>query len=256
MHTVTSADGTTIAYDQAGSGPALVFLSGAFNDRTTCAPVAEALRDRYTVVCVDRRGRGDSGDAIAAADVARYVIDREIEDLDAVIAAVGGRAAVFGFSSGATLALHAAAAGSAIGELVLYEAPYGLSRDTTLPTRLAHLIEQGRRGDAVATMQLDGIGLPAEMVEQARQSPMWQQLEAIAQTVVYDATITSLPSPPVDTETLVITGAETWPGLRDAAARLTKELAHARQVEVPAGANHTIPAAATADAVHAFLSQA
>ncbi|WP_235999550.1 alpha/beta fold hydrolase [Qaidamihabitans albus] len=182
MQTVTSADGTTIAYDRAGSGPVVVFVPGAFNDATTCAPLAEQLEDRYTVVCPDRRGRGRSGDAITPADAATYDVQREIEDLDAVIAAEGGEAAVFGYSSGAILALRAAVAGSRITRLALYEPPFaigGLARPgpEDLPERLAALIADGRPGDAVATMQIDGIGLPAHTVEEIRRSPMWSRLE-------------------------------------------------------------------------------
>jgi pimeloyl-ACP methyl ester carboxylesterase len=186
------------------AGPTVVFVPGAFNDCTTCAPLAEQLEDRYTVVCPDRRGRGHSSDAIAPADAATYAVEREIEDLDAVIAAEGGEAAVFGFSSGAILALQAAVAGSRITRLALYEPPFALGglagfAQDGFPERLATLIADGKPGDAVATMQIEGIGLPAQMVEQARQSPMWRQLEAIAQTVVYDATITRAPNLPTVT---------------------------------------------------------
>lgn len=265
MPTVTSADGTTIAYDQAGTGPVIVFVPGAFNDRTTCAPLAEALQDRYTVICVDRRGRGGSTDAIAPADVASYTVEHEIADLDAVLAAAGGQATVFGFSSGANLALRAAAAGSAISRLVLHEPPFAIggltgSAKEGLVARLAELVATGHPGEAVATMQIEGIGLPAEMVTRLRQSPMWAQLEAIAQTVVYDATITRAPNLPttemtkVPVETLVLAGSETWPGLRSAAAALPELLAKARYVELPGGANHTIPKEATVKALHEFLT--
>lgn len=264
MHTVTSADGTTIAYDRAGSGPLLVFVPGAFNDRTTCATLADQLRDRYTVVCPDRRGRGDSGDAIAASDVAAYEVQREIEDLDAVIAAEGGEAAVFGFSSGGILALHAAAAGSRITRLALYEPPFALgglagSAQEGLPAKLAALIVAGRRGDAVATMQIEGIGLPPEMVEQARRSPMWPRLEALAQTVVYDATLCRAPNLPtpgmarLDIDALVLSGSESWEGVCEAAKALPAHLAKARYAEVAGGAGHGIPAEATAEELDAFL---
>ncbi|HEY6737440.1 MAG TPA: alpha/beta hydrolase [Actinopolymorphaceae bacterium] len=266
MHTVTSADGTTIAYERAGSGPTIVFLSGAFNDRTTCAPVAEHLRDRWTTVLVDRRGRGDSTDAIAAADVGTYDVRREIEDLDAVIAAEGGDAVVFGFSSGAHLALHAAAAGSRITRLALYEPPFaigglaGTAREG-LVEKLAALVADGKNGDAVATMQLEGIGLPAEMVEQARRSPMWAGLEAMAQTVVYDAALTRAPNVPtpqmarLEVPTLVLAGAESWPMLRDASRALAQQLARAEYVEVAGGSGHGMPAESTADAVTEFLGR-
>jgi pimeloyl-ACP methyl ester carboxylesterase len=261
MPTVTSADGTTIAYDQVGTGPVVVLVAGAFNDRSTCAALADALRQRYTVVNVDRRGRGTSTDAIAPQDVAAYTVEHEIADLDAVLAAVGGEAAVFGFSSGAILALRAAAAGSSITKLVMYEPPFavgdlaGTARED-LPARLAELVAAGRLDDAVATMQLEGIGLPAEFVARARQSPMWPNLVAIAQTVVYDATLTRAPNLPaaVPVETLVLAGSESWPAVRSASATLPDLLAKAHYVEVPGGAGHTIPVAATVEAMDRFLA--
>lgn len=266
MDTVISTDGTTIAYEREGTGPTIVFVSGAFNDRTTCAALAERLRDRYTVVCVDRRGRGDSTDAIAPEDAGSYEPQREIDDLDAVIAATGGPAAIFGFSSGAILALQAAVAGSAISHLMLYEAPFAIgglagAARPGLPARLAEHIANGEAGDAVATMQIDGIGIPPERVEQFRQSPMWPQLEAIAQTVVYDATICAAPNLPteamreLDVPALVLAGSESWPGMREASATLPEHLRRARYVEVPGGAEHGIPAEATADAIDAFLRE-
>ncbi|WP_116949241.1 alpha/beta fold hydrolase [Jiangella endophytica] len=259
MLTTTSADGTTIAYDRSGSGPPVVFVSGAFNDRHTLAPVAAALAPSHTVVCYDRRGRGDSG------DTAPYAVDREIEDLAAVLAVVGGSAAVFGFSSGANLALLAASRGLPVTALVMYEAPFALSSDdrrpADLPSRLAALIAAGRRADAVTTFQLEGIGLPPDMVAGIRQSPFFPQLEAIAPTVIYDATVTA---PPYDQPTpsmralqvpvLVLTGAQTWPVLRRAAEALPSRLADARYLTVPGGADHTIPAPETAEVVRTFLA--
>ena len=264
MPTVTSTDGSTIAYDQVGTGPVVVLVAGAFNDRTTCAALADALADRYTVVNLERRGRGASTDAIAPEDVAGYTVEHEIADLDAVIAATGGEAAVFGFSSGCHLALRAAAAGSAITKLVMYEPPFALgdlagSAREDLAARLAELVVAGRMDDAVATMQTDGIGLPAEVVAQIRQSPMWPNLVAIAQTVVYDATLTKAPNLPdasdavAAVETLVLAGSETWPAVRSASAALPDRLAKAHFVEVPGGANHTIPVEATVDAMDRFL---
>jgi pimeloyl-ACP methyl ester carboxylesterase len=265
LRTVESVDGTTIAYERAGTGPVLVFLAGAFNTRGTCAELAGFLTDDFTTVLVDRRGRGDSTDALAAADVGSYLVDLEVADLDAVVAAEGGRAAVFGFSSGGTLALHAAAAGSAISELVLYEAPFALAGlpapPADAPGRLAALVAEGRRGDAVALMQREVIGLPAEMVEQARLSPGWPSLEAIAQTVVYDATITHAPNVPspamraLDVPTLVVCGAETWPGLRAAGVALADELAYGTYAEVAGGAGHGIAAEATAALLRDWLRQ-
>ena len=111
MRTVNSADGTAIAFDLFGSGPPVIMVVGAFNTRSGTEPLAVALQDRFTVLNYDRRGRGDSGDTLP------YAVEREIEDIDALIDAAGGSAAVFGHSSGATLALRAAAQGLAISKL-------------------------------------------------------------------------------------------------------------------------------------------
>jgi pimeloyl-ACP methyl ester carboxylesterase len=173
-----------------------------------------------------------------------------VEDLAVLIEHVGGAAAVFGYSSGAVLGLYAATT-LPITHLALYEAPFavpGQARSADLPDRLAALISDGRPGDAVALFQTEGIGLPPQMVEQIRRSPMWPALEAIAQSTVYDAAITTELAEPtaamtaVDVPTLVLTGADTWPALREAA----RSLPIGRHVEVAGGENHDIPVEATA----------
>src|SRR5919199_3454838 len=115
MDKVRSEDGTAIAFERGGEGPPIILVLGAFNDRATGAPLAAALQDRFSVVTYDRRGRGDSG------DTPPYAVEREVEDLEAVIAAAGGSAHVYGTSSGAVLALEAASQGAAIESLALYE---------------------------------------------------------------------------------------------------------------------------------------
>ncbi|MCA2214014.1 alpha/beta fold hydrolase [Jidongwangia harbinensis] len=257
METVTSQDGTPIAYQLAGSGRPLVFVTGAFNDHTRCAPLAAALAGTATVVTYDRRARGGSG------DTRPYRIDLEVADLAAVIDRAGGPAAVFGYSSGAVLALRAAAAGLPITRLVLFEAPFafdGPARAADLPDRLQALIDAGRPGDAVTLFQTEGIGLPAEFAAQIRRSPIWPALEAMAQSTVYDATLTTelaVPTPDMAaaaTPTLVVNGAGTWPGLASAARTLATLLPQARHREVPAGADHDIPVEATAAVVREFLA--
>src|SRR6266542_4271676 len=118
MEHVLSSDGTAIAYDRIGQGQPLILVVGAFNTRSTGEPLAAALASRFTVYTYDRRGRGDS------ADTAPYAIQREVDDLGALIAAAGGSAAVFGYSSGALLALHAAASDLPITRVALYDAPF------------------------------------------------------------------------------------------------------------------------------------
>jgi len=254
MQTVISRDGTPIAYERRGSGPGIVFAPGAFNDHTRCADLASALATDHTVILYDRRGRGESG------DTAPYAVEREVEDLAALASLCDGPATVFGFSSGAILALLAASMGVPIGGLVLFEAPFAFGRpvDTTMPGRLADLVAAGRPGDAVATFQTEMVGLPADVVAQIRQSPMWPGLSAMAQSVVYDATISISLAVPTDamtavtTPTLIMYGAGTWPKLRDAAHELAKLMPAARLLEVDA-ANHDIPTEETASLIRAHL---
>src|SRR5829696_5439615 len=158
MTTVTSADGTPIAYEQAGDGPPVVVVGGALCDRELLRPFAQELARYSTVLNYDRRGRGDSGDAAGST------VDREVEDLAAVIAAAGGPAAVYGHSSGAALVLHAAARGLPIDALV----------------------EEGRRGEAVELF-LRLTGAPPEAVGEMRTGPWWPRAQAMAPTLAYDS---------------------------------------------------------------------
>jgi pimeloyl-ACP methyl ester carboxylesterase len=188
MNTVTSRDGTRIAYDQLGQGPALILVAPAFATRSDQASVATALAPYFAVFAYDRRGRGDSG------DTAPYAVEREIEDLEALINEAGGSAFVFGHSSGAVLALDAALAiPTRITKLALYEPPFIV--DASRPPmpqdfarHLTALVAAGRRGDAVEYWQTQ-LGVPAEAIAHMRQSPMWPGLEAVAPTLPYDATI-------------------------------------------------------------------
>jgi Alpha/beta hydrolase family len=159
MDTVTSADGILIAFDRFGDGPPVILAAGAFNDRTTTEPLARALAPRFTAFNYDRRGRGDSG------DTAPYSVQREIEDIAALISTTGAPAALFGYSSGANLMLQAAASGLEISKVVLYEPPF--NPDDSYPTlpgdlasRLAELVASGRRGDAVELYQITAVGTP------------------------------------------------------------------------------------------------
>lgn len=185
MNTVTSKDGTPIAFDQSGEGPAIILVLGAFNERGTGAPLAQFLKSHFTVFNYDRRGRGDSG------DTAPYAIEREIEDLDALIAKAGGSACVFGYSSGAILSLRAAARGSAISKLALYEPPPTGGKAGTLAPQLTELVAAGRRGDAVELFQTEAVGIPAQIVAGMRNAPFRPALEKMAQTLVYESTILS-----------------------------------------------------------------
>jgi len=185
---VQSADGTTIAFDRVGSGPAVILVGGALSDRSAAANLASHVGRDLTVIAFDRRGRGDS------TDTPPYEVEREIEDLDALIRAAGGSAFVFGHSSGAVLALRSAEAGLPISRLAVYEPPF-IVDDTREPLpgdyvpHLAELAATGRRGDAVEYFMTVGVGVPAEMIAQMRHAPMWPGMEALAHTLAYDGRV-------------------------------------------------------------------
>jgi pimeloyl-ACP methyl ester carboxylesterase len=148
METVRSADSTTIAFERAGSGPALIMVGGAFNDHTTMTGTAALLADRFTTYCYDRRGRGSSG------DTPPHAVEREVEDLAALVAHAGGEAALFGHSSGGVLVLQAAARGLPITRLAVYEPSYIVGTDRPRPPadmaeQLEKLVAAGRPADAV-----------------------------------------------------------------------------------------------------------
>src|SRR5918996_4610574 len=187
MDTVTSSDGTRIAFDRLGDGPPIVLVCGQSTDRSSNAPLAALLAEHFAVFNYDRRGRGDSGDTLP------YAVEREIEDIGALIGEAGGSASVFGVSSGAALALEAAAAGLAIDKLALWEPPYiveGRPRPPADTARIyTELVAAGRRGEAVEYFMANVVGLPPEFVAEAKKAPWWPAQEALAHTLAYDATI-------------------------------------------------------------------
>jgi pimeloyl-ACP methyl ester carboxylesterase len=195
IRTVTSRDGTAIAYEQAGSGPAVILVGGAFCDRSFAGPLVTLLQGDFTVVTYDRRGRGDS------TDTPPYAVSREVEDLDAVITAAGGSAYLFGMSSGAALAFEAAAAGLPIRKLVLVEPPYrvdGHPPGEDLAAQYQQLCASDRRGEAIALFMTKAVGQPPEAVDQVRKTPIWPALEAMAHTLAYDAAIVGDGTLPAD----------------------------------------------------------
>jgi pimeloyl-ACP methyl ester carboxylesterase len=210
MDQVTSRDGTTIAYDRLGDGPAVILVGGAFVDRSENAPLASELAERFTTLNYDRRGRGASG------DTPPYALQCEIEDLEALVVEVGGSAHLYGVSSGGALVLEASAAGVAVDRIAVYEVPYDLADDAPrrhreYVARLEGFLAEGRRGEA-AELFMRLAGASDEMVAGARSSPMWPGLEAIAHTLVYDAACLGDSRPPTDRlaritrPTLVATG--------------------------------------------------
>jgi len=191
MSTVTSRDGTVIAYDRTGAGEPVVLVGGAFSYRRYPGQVklAELLSARFAVYSYDRRGRGDSG------DTAPYAVEREIEDLAAVIGAAGGQAHVWGLSSGAVLALDAAAAGLPVLRLAVHEPPLVVDPADRRPPadlrqHVSELIAAGRRGDAVRYFMVDGMGAPSFVPGLLRVMPgVWKKLTAVAHTLPYDAAL-------------------------------------------------------------------
>jgi hypothetical protein len=186
---------THIAFDRIGDGSPVILVLGAFNTRETGAPLAAALAAQHSVINYDRRGRGDSGDS------APYAVEREIEDLDTLIQRAGGSAAVLGFSSGAALALAAAAHGLAIARLALFDLPLTVAAPeppVDHAAALDALVRAGRRGDAVEYFQLRMVGLPGPLVAQLRGAPFRPALEAMAHTLVYEATILGTGQLPLD----------------------------------------------------------
>ena len=280
MQHVLSGDGTSIAFESMGAGPPVIFVVGAFNDHSTGAELALALAERHTLITYDRRGRGQSGDTLP------YAVEREIEDLAAVLATVGDRgrglrgggAAVFGFSSGAILALRAAAAGLPIGRVAVYDAPYAAPRPgeaASVPAvesrvgagagpghadRLAALLAEGRRGDAVEYFQADMVGIPRETVVQLRHAPFRPALEAMAETLVYDALLVgdgSLPGAAlaarITQPTLVLAGGASR-AMAEAAQALAARLPHA-ECEIVPDQGHDLVAATLAPRLTAFLTR-
>jgi pimeloyl-ACP methyl ester carboxylesterase len=181
---VTSADGTTIAYHRQGAGPAVILVGGSLDDGAENAPLVPVLAEHFTVYNYARRGRGGSG------DTPPYAVRREIEDLDALIAAAGGSAHLYGVSSGGALALEAAAAGSAVDKLAVYEVPYAIGDD--LRPRFERYIaetqrayDEGRRDDMLELF-MRVTGASDEVITAGRESPFWAQSAALADTLVHD----------------------------------------------------------------------
>jgi pimeloyl-ACP methyl ester carboxylesterase len=188
MKQAASKDGTPIAFDRSGNGPAVVLVGGALSVRShpMVTQLVERLSEHFTVFNYDRRGRGDSG------DTSPYAAQRELEDLEAVIDAAGGSAFVFGSSSGAVLALEAASKlPPKITKLALYEPPFIID-DSRPPVpndllkQLDEAIASGKRGDAVEIFMTKAVGMPKESLVPMRKDPSWAQMEAVAHTLPYD----------------------------------------------------------------------
>ncbi|MEV4002887.1 alpha/beta hydrolase [Actinomadura sp. NPDC049753] len=262
---VTSADGTVIAYTAWGEGDPIVLVDGATAHRATTpenSQTAELLADGFRVVVYDRRGRGQS------TDTAPYAVEREFEDLAAIIEQAGGGrpATVFAWSSGGHLVLNAAQAGVPIARLALFEPPVVVDDSRPpLPSdyveRLDAAVADGRPGDAVELFMTAAAGMPAEAVGGMRGSDFWPALEAVAPTIAYDGrnvgdTMSGRPLrgdlwDKITVPVLVLCGQDTWPHLAAGARAVADHLPTATLKAVP-GENHSTTASVLAPVLGAF----
>ena len=256
MDTVVSTDGTTIAYDRLGSGPPVVLIGGGPTDRMAQAELAGLLSAGLTVYNYDRRGRGDSG------DTAPFAVEREYEDLAAVIGAAGGSAGVYGSSGGAILALRAAMYGVPIARLALWEPPFTVSgarspAPADWGAHVAKLVAAGQRGDAIEYWMVDVVGMPREIVAPIRQAPFWSAMEAVAHTLPYDAAIVgdfSIPAElgAISAPTLLLDGDVSFPWIRRAVDEVAAALPDVEQRTL-AGQAHNVAADALAPVLLRFF---
>jgi pimeloyl-ACP methyl ester carboxylesterase len=262
MNTAVSRDGTRIAYDAQGSGPAVILVAGALCSRLSWSGrgLVKELSRSFTVCNYDRRGRGDSG------DTPPYAVEREIEDIEALMDAAGGSAILYGHSSGASLALEAAARlGDTAVKLALYEAPYNddpvaKAAWGAYTRELGQLLAAGRRGDAVALF-MRYLGTPAPAIEGMRTAPLWPGLEALAPTLAYDHTAIMGSEAAVPREraagirvpALVMNGSSSPPFMHETARALSQAIPRA-QLRVLQGQGHDVAAAVLAPVLAEFFS--
>lgn len=263
MPTVKSHDGTTIAFDQSGAGPPLVLVGGMFEQRAMDSETARLARapllaQHFSVIHYDRRGRGDSG------DTSPFAVEREIEDIAALIDGAGGAAFVFGISSGAALALHAAAAlGDRVRKLAIYEPPYNDDPEarqawSLFRQRLDAVLAEGRSGDAVGLF-MGLMGVPDDQLAAMRAYPMWPMWESIAPTIAYDAAAlgadASVPvalAAGVAVPTLIMDGADSYPFMHATAQALAAAMPNARHRTLD-GQTHEVEADAIAPVLVEFF---
>ena len=261
---VRSRDGTIIAMDRIGTGPSVVLVDPAFGHRKgnpQFAGLATALAPDFAVFTYDRRGRGES------TDTPPFAVEREIEDLEAVIAEAGGTACVFGHSSGAIIALKAAARGASIDKVGAYEPPFIIDNSRPpLPAdyfeHLRDLITSGKRREGVEYFMIEAVGVPKEMILRMRDAPVWPGLERLAPTLLYDNTIcvpyqTGKPLDPrewssIKAPVLAITGGASPAWIQNSAAALARLVPSGRFVTL-VGQTHEVNPAATAPALKEFF---
>jgi pimeloyl-ACP methyl ester carboxylesterase len=262
-HVVLSRDGTRITYDKWGKGPPVIVVNGALSDRAGGTALAQLLAAGLTVYSYDRRGRGDSADTLP------YAVQREVEDIEALIDSAGGSAFVFGKSSGASLALQAAATlGPKVRKLALYEPPYndaaGAAEEwKTFTASLDVLLAADRRADAIAAF-MRFVGAPDEVIAKMKASPAWPAMLAMAPTLTYDNALVgadrSLPvglAAQVKASTLVMDGGAStgpMPFMRPTADKLAKAIPGARRRTVE-GQAHDVSQQVLAPILLAFFKQ-
>jgi pimeloyl-ACP methyl ester carboxylesterase len=260
MKRVFSRDGTAIAFERWGAGHPIILVDGALCSRALgpMPKLAPLLAQHFTVFTYDRRGRNES------ANREPYSVEREIEDLEALIHVAGGTASVLGMSSGAALALRAAAGGLRIGKLALFEPPFIVDAGGQRPpadhqARLAQLVSAERRGEAVRFFMTKIIGAPAIFVMLMRFTPAWSKLEDVAHTLPYDAAIMEDFSLPVSraacvgAPTLVIGGAKSPASLRHAVDALADAMPHAQR-RMLEGQSHNVSPKALAPVLVDFFA--
>ena len=258
MPEVISRDGTRIAYDKIGRGPPVILIDGAFCSREfgPMKKLGAVLAKHFTVISYDRRARGASG------DTAPYAVQREIEDIDALMGIAVGRVTLYGVSSGAVLALLAAASLS-VSKLAIYEPPFMVGPHARTPPAdrtavLMRMIAEDRRSDAVKYYMTEIIGIPRFVPFLFQFLPMWRKLKAVAPSLPYDSTVMgdfSIPraeAAAIAVPTLVMAGTKTWPVLLDAARAAAAAIPHARHETLP-GQTHNVAAHAIAPILEAFI---
>lgn len=260
--TVTSKDRTKIAYDKIGHGPAVILVAGALCSRSFWSgpELAKLLARSLTVYNYDRRGRGDSG------DTKPYALEREIEDIEALIDETGASAYLYGHSSGAALALEAALKlGNKVKKLAMYEAPYNDDAEAQRAWKeyikqLTEALAADRRGDAVALF-MELVGTPADQIEAMRHAPTWPMFEAIAPTLAYDhsailgedASVPTERAAIVTAPTLVMNGGASYAFMYDTAQALGKAIPNA-QVRTLEGQTHNVDPDVLAPVLMEFFS--
>jgi pimeloyl-ACP methyl ester carboxylesterase len=267
MSSVTSKDGTKIAFDKVGSGPTVIFVNGAIAYRRAFDPtleqLAELLGKEFTVYNYDRRGRGESG------DTAPFTKEREIEDIQALVEEAGGEAMLFGVSSGAAVALETTAATPGVAKVFLYETPFIVDdgRPSVSPNYVEHLnnlVADDKRDEAVEYFLTEAVGIPAEHAAGAKQDPSWPRMIAVAHTIAYDGSFVAefMQGKPLPTDrwanvtvpVMVAAGGDSDVWMHSGADALARILPNASRTTLP-GQSHQVDPHVLAPVMIEFFKQ-